>query len=54
MIQFCTLENLQDRKLPFDFVVVFSLLTLSMFPTFFLCFYCYFEQVNVSWVKTVN
>ena len=32
-----------------DVVLVFSLLTLNIFHTFFQCFYCYFEQVNISW-----
>ena len=25
------------------------IVTLNIFHTFFYCFYCYFEQVNVSW-----
>ena len=30
-------------------VPVFLFLTLNIFHTVFQCFYCYFEQVNVSW-----
>ena len=32
-------------------VLVFLLLTVNIFHTFFHCFYYYFEQVKVSWGK---
>ena len=34
-----------------DVVLVFLLLTLNTFHTFFYSFYCCFEQVNVTWVN---
>ena len=40
-----------NNKTPEDFidvVVVFLLLTLNIFDTFFWCFCC--EQVNVGWI----
>ena len=33
-----------------DIVLVFLWLTLHIILIFFQCFYCYFEQVNDSWV----
>ena len=36
-----------------DVVLVFLLLTLNIFQTFFWCSYCYFKQVNVSY-KTLE
>ena len=37
-----------------DIVLVFLLLTMNIFPTFFLCLYYCLEQVNVNWVLHVD
>ena len=37
------------RQTASDVVLEFLLLTLNIFHTFLYSFYCYFEQVNVSW-----
>ena len=34
-----------------DVALVSLLLTLNRFHILFLCFYCYFEQVNIWWVE---
>ena len=37
-----------------DVVLLFLLSDLNIFYIFFQCFYCLFEQVNVSWVAVVK
>ena len=36
-----------------DVALVFLSLTLNIFKTSFQCFYCWLEQVNVSWVTSL-
>ena len=52
--EICSNLTIKIPKNVIALVLVSLLLTLKIFHTFFYCFYCWIEQVNVCWVNVLD